>query len=140
MGARIDLATACLMQHELDEAEETLGYVFTIPSSLRNVSLSGGWRGPGNLASPTGPEIRQRDISMTPSASGLRDSHRQDPAYLALGHARQDLLLAFQADTDLARPLAVCLHRSVLHPRPCVGHRRRQRAAGEAREPERPRS
>lgn len=41
MGARIDLATACLMQHELDEAEEALGCVFTIPSSLRNVSLSG---------------------------------------------------------------------------------------------------
>lgn len=40
-GARIDLATACLMQHELDEAEEALGCVFAIPSSLRNVSLSG---------------------------------------------------------------------------------------------------
>jgi hypothetical protein len=41
MGARIDLATACLMQHELDQAEDTLGCVFTSPSSLRNVSLSG---------------------------------------------------------------------------------------------------
>jgi hypothetical protein len=40
-GARIDLATACLMQRELDEAEEALGCVFAIPSSLRNVSLSG---------------------------------------------------------------------------------------------------
>ena len=40
-GARIDLATACLMQHELDEAEDALGCVFAIPSSLRNVSLSG---------------------------------------------------------------------------------------------------
>lgn len=40
-GARIDLATACLMRHQLDEAEETLGCVFSIPSSLRNVSLSG---------------------------------------------------------------------------------------------------
>ena len=40
-GARIDLATACLMQHELDEAEDALGRVFAIPSSLRNVSLLG---------------------------------------------------------------------------------------------------
>ena len=40
-GARIDLATACLMQRELDEAEDALGCVFAIPSSLRNVSLSG---------------------------------------------------------------------------------------------------
>jgi hypothetical protein len=52
-GARIDLATACLMQHELDEAMEVLGCVFTIPSSLRNVSLSGRLaRTRGNLASP----------------------------------------------------------------------------------------
>jgi hypothetical protein len=41
MGARIDLATACLMQHELDESEDALGCVFAIPSPLRNVSLSG---------------------------------------------------------------------------------------------------
>ena len=41
IGTRIDLATACLMQHDLDEAEDTLGCVFAIPSSLRNVSLSG---------------------------------------------------------------------------------------------------
>ncbi len=41
MGARIDLATACLMEHELDEAEDALGCVFAIPSPLRNVSLSG---------------------------------------------------------------------------------------------------
>lgn len=40
-GARIDLATACLILRELDEAEATLGHVFAIPSSLRNVSLSG---------------------------------------------------------------------------------------------------
>ena len=41
MGARIDLATACLMQRELDEAEDALACVFAIPSPLRNVSLSG---------------------------------------------------------------------------------------------------
>lgn len=40
-GARIDLATACLLQHDLDEAEETLKVVFSAPSALRNVSLSG---------------------------------------------------------------------------------------------------
>lgn len=40
-GARIDLATACLLQHDLDEAEETLKVVFDAPSALRNVSLSG---------------------------------------------------------------------------------------------------
>jgi hypothetical protein len=40
-GARIDLATACLITRELDEAAATLGHVFAIPSSLGNVSLSG---------------------------------------------------------------------------------------------------
>jgi hypothetical protein len=40
-GARIDLATACLLGRERDEAVETLGHVFAVPSPLRNVSLSG---------------------------------------------------------------------------------------------------
>jgi hypothetical protein len=40
-GARIDLAAACLILRELDEAEAALRPVFAIPSSLRNVSLSG---------------------------------------------------------------------------------------------------
>jgi hypothetical protein len=40
-GARIDLATACLILRELDEADATLSLVFALPSSLRNVSLSG---------------------------------------------------------------------------------------------------
>jgi hypothetical protein len=40
-GARIDLATACLLDHERDEAEEALGHVFAVPSPLRNISLSG---------------------------------------------------------------------------------------------------
>jgi hypothetical protein len=52
-GARIDMATACIIQHELDEAEEALGCVFAVPSSLRNVSLSGRlMRTRKNLASP----------------------------------------------------------------------------------------
>jgi hypothetical protein len=53
-GARIDLATACLILRELDEAEATLGHVFAIPSSLRNVSLSGRLdRARKHLASPS---------------------------------------------------------------------------------------
>ena len=40
-GARIDLATACLIQYERDQAEEILGDVFAVPSPLRNVSLLG---------------------------------------------------------------------------------------------------
>ena len=40
-GARIDLATACLLGRERDEAEEALGHVFAVPSPLRNVSLFG---------------------------------------------------------------------------------------------------
>jgi hypothetical protein len=52
-GARIDLATACLILRELDEAEAILGHVFAIPSSLRNVSLSGRLdRARQHLASP----------------------------------------------------------------------------------------
>jgi hypothetical protein len=52
-GARIDLATACLILGELAEAEATLGHVFAIPSSLSNVSLSGRLeRARKHLASP----------------------------------------------------------------------------------------
>ena len=40
-GARIDLATACLVQGERDQAEDILGTVFAVPSPLRNVSLLG---------------------------------------------------------------------------------------------------
>jgi hypothetical protein len=40
-GARIDLATACLIQRERDQAEEILGNVFAVSSPLRNVSLLG---------------------------------------------------------------------------------------------------
>jgi hypothetical protein len=40
-GARIDLATACLIQRERDQAEEILGNVFAVPSPLKNVSLLG---------------------------------------------------------------------------------------------------
>jgi hypothetical protein len=52
-GARIDLATACLILHELDEAEAILSYVFAAPSSLSNISLSGRLeRARKSLASP----------------------------------------------------------------------------------------
>jgi hypothetical protein len=52
-GARIDLATACLLGHERDEAEEALSHVFAVPAPLRNVSLSGRLaRARGKLASP----------------------------------------------------------------------------------------
>jgi hypothetical protein len=40
-GARIDLAAACFILRELDEAQAALSHVFAIPSSLGNVSLSG---------------------------------------------------------------------------------------------------
>jgi hypothetical protein len=40
-GARIDLATACLMQGERGEAEEAISHVFAVPAPLRNISLSG---------------------------------------------------------------------------------------------------
>ena len=52
-GARIDLATACVILRELDEAEATLSHVFAVPTSLRNVSLSGRLeRARTQLASP----------------------------------------------------------------------------------------
>ena len=52
-GARIDLATACLILRELDDAEATLRFVFEAPSSLGNVSLSGRLeRARKHLASP----------------------------------------------------------------------------------------
>lgn len=41
VGARIDLATGCLLQRELDEAEDVLGEVLTVHTPLENVSLSG---------------------------------------------------------------------------------------------------
>lgn len=66
-GARIDLATACLITRELDEAEATLGHVFAIRSSLRNVSLSGRLdRARKHLASPVGPGILQPGSSAAP--------------------------------------------------------------------------
>jgi transcriptional regulator with XRE-family HTH domain len=40
-GARIDLATACLIQGERDEAEDALSSVLAVPVQMRNVSLSG---------------------------------------------------------------------------------------------------
>jgi transcriptional regulator with XRE-family HTH domain len=40
-GARIDLATACLMQDERDEAGEALEPVLSVPAAMRNVSLAG---------------------------------------------------------------------------------------------------
>lgn len=41
VGARIDLATGCLLQRELDEAADVLGEVLTVHTPLENVSLSG---------------------------------------------------------------------------------------------------
>ena len=40
-GARIDLATACLLSHDRDEAAGELADVFAVPAPLRNVSLAG---------------------------------------------------------------------------------------------------
>jgi hypothetical protein len=40
-GARIDLATACLLSHDRDEAAGELAHVFAVPAPLRNVSLAG---------------------------------------------------------------------------------------------------
>ena len=40
-GIRIDLATACLLQDECDEAGEALETVLAVPAAMRNVSLSG---------------------------------------------------------------------------------------------------
>ena len=40
-GARIDLATACLADGELDEAGEALSGVLAVPPQLRNMSLTG---------------------------------------------------------------------------------------------------
>ncbi len=40
-GARIDLATACLILRELDEADATLSQVLAVRSSLENASLTG---------------------------------------------------------------------------------------------------
>src|SRR5215472_214897 len=40
-GIRIDLASACLMQNERDEAEEALEAVLAVPTAMRNVSLAG---------------------------------------------------------------------------------------------------
>jgi hypothetical protein len=41
IGTRIDLATACLLSRERDEAQQILGQVLTIRPPLANVSLSG---------------------------------------------------------------------------------------------------
>jgi len=73
-GARIDLATACLILGELDEAEATLGHVFAIPSSLNNVSLSGRLeRARKHLASPCwrgDPAARQLGGALSGLACG----------------------------------------------------------------------
>jgi ATP/maltotriose-dependent transcriptional regulator MalT len=66
-GARIDLATACLLGGERDEAEEALGHVFAVPSPLRNVSLS------GRLA-------RARRILASPHWSGDRSARQLNDA------------------------------------------------------------
>lgn len=41
IGAHIDLATACLVAHERDQAEEVLREVIAVPSALVNVSIAG---------------------------------------------------------------------------------------------------
>jgi hypothetical protein len=52
-GVRIDIASACLLNHDLDGAEETIQHVLTLPPSLRNMSLWGRLARAGNaLASP----------------------------------------------------------------------------------------
>jgi hypothetical protein len=66
-GVRIDLATACLLGHERDEAEEALGHVFAVPAPLRNVSLS------GRLA-------RARETLASPHWSGDRAAQRLNEA------------------------------------------------------------
>jgi hypothetical protein len=72
-GARIDLATACLILRELDEAEAALGHVLAVTSSLRNVSLSGRLeRTRKHLASPS--------WSGDPAARHLRDALGDWPA------------------------------------------------------------
>lgn len=40
-GARIDLATACLLEHERDEADAALNLVLAVPAEMRNASLAG---------------------------------------------------------------------------------------------------
>ncbi len=72
-GARIDLATACLILRELDEAEAALHHVLAVTSSLRNVSLSGRLeRTRKYLASPR--------WSGDPAARQLRDALDDWPA------------------------------------------------------------
>ncbi|MGH3188309.1 MAG: helix-turn-helix domain-containing protein [Streptosporangiaceae bacterium] len=64
-GARIDLATACLLGRERDEAEDVLHDVIAAPASLGNVSLAGRLaRTRETLASPAwsrDPAARQLD-------------------------------------------------------------------------------
>jgi hypothetical protein len=72
-GARIDLAAACLILRELDEAEAVLGHVLAVTPSLRNVSLSGRLeRTRKHLASPC--------WSGDPAARQLRDALGDWPA------------------------------------------------------------
>ena len=72
-GARIDLATACLILRELDEAEAALRHVFAVPLPLGNVSLSGRLeRARTNLASPC--------WSRDPAARRLGDALSDWPA------------------------------------------------------------
>jgi hypothetical protein len=66
-GARIDLATACLMQGERGEAEEALSHVFAVPGPLRNVSLS------GRLAR-TRKNLASRSWARDPVAQQLNDA------------------------------------------------------------------
>ena len=68
-GARIDLATACLLGRERDQAEETLRDVIAGSSSLGNISLSGRLaRTRETLASPAwskDPAARQLDDTIS---------------------------------------------------------------------------
>ena len=85
-GARLDMASACLLNHDLDGAEDAIQRVLALPPSLRNVSLSGRMaRARNALASPrwaTDAQARQlhdairswlaEDGRLTPPAKGLR--------------------------------------------------------------------
>jgi transcriptional regulator with XRE-family HTH domain len=66
-GIRIDLATACLMQDERDEAAEAVETLLAVPATMRNVSLS------GRLAR-TRRVLRARHWSEDPTTRQLDDA------------------------------------------------------------------
>ncbi len=85
IGARIDLATACLLGHERDQAEDVLREVIATPSALVNVSVA------GRLAR-TRKTLAAAYWSGDPVARELRDALGRLPAGRSLDASRRAVI------------------------------------------------